>query len=128
MWKKVNPGMEYIIAAMRQMAVKRRKMVTATLETEKEKTCVLKGKTVLSIAAADGDEELNVNAVWMGEKLKPDEVMVMMDTMIEKHIDAISKEPEIKTAVCAHLLSFITDIQKEEISKLLHKEREGLKE
>lgn len=93
-------------------------MVTVTMEAEKE-TAVLKGKTALGLTIADGKGGLILNATWEGEHLEMDEAIVVLDCMIEKHVKDMFSDPKARITICAHMIGFLTDIQKEEISKLL---------
>ena len=93
-------------------------MVTVTMEAEKE-TAVLKGKTALGLTIADGKGGLILNATWEGEHLEMDEAIAVLDCMIEKHVKDMFSDPKARITICAHMIGFLTDIQKEEISKLL---------
>ena len=93
-------------------------MVTVTMEAEKE-TAVLKGKTALGLTIADGKGGLILNATWEGVHLEMDEAIAVLDCMIEKHVKDMFSDPKARITICAHMIGFLTDIQKEEISKLL---------
>ncbi len=98
-------------------------MVTVTMEAEKE-TAVLKGKTALGLTIADGKEGLILNVTWEGEHLEMDGAIAVLDCMIEKHVKDMFSDPKARIAICAHMIGFLTDIQKEEVSKLLKKKDE----
>ena len=93
-------------------------MVTVTMQSETE-TVVLKGKTTMGLAIVDGKDGLVLNATWEGEHLTVDEAIAVLDCMIEKHVKDMFSDPKARITICAHMIGFLTDIQKEEISKLL---------
>lgn len=94
-------------------------MVTVTMESEKEKL-VLKGKTAMGFVIADGKEGLTLKGTWEGEELDLDAGIAVLDCIIEKHVNDMFPEPKARITVCAHMIGFLTDIQKEEIAKLLN--------